>query len=103
MGPKVFFLPPHGEHVPPVWKIAQGTPRPCRGTGPHTGSPSYPGVDDQVGADTHLFQIRIPLLPMPILHLVGMVQVIQGGFRDVYPPGERLGQRASSSTPEPSA
>lgn len=91
MDPEVFFLPPHGAHVSPVWKVAQGTPQLYRGTSLHTGSPSYPRVDDQVGADTHLFQVGIPLLPVPVLHLVGMVQVIQGGFCDMYPPGERLG------------
>lgn len=55
---------------------------------PPTPKPSYPGIDHQVGSDVHLFQIGVSLLPMPILHLVCLVQVIQCCLCDVHPAKE---------------
>ena len=65
--------------VPQVWTLAPARyPPPPRRA-------SYPGVDDQVGADVHLFEVRVPLLPVPVLHLVRLVQVLQRRLCDVHP------------------
>lgn len=61
---------------------------------PPAASAAYPGVDDQVGPDVHLFQVGVPLLPVPLLHLVRLVQVAQGGLCDVHPAGQDPSQAA---------
>lgn len=67
---------------------------PRGGPPPAAASAAYPGVDDQVGPDVHLFQVGVPLLPVPLLHLVRLVQVAQGGLCDVHPAGQDPSQAA---------
>lgn len=37
--------------------------------------------------DVHLLQVGVPLLPVPVLHLIRLVQVVQRGLCDVHPAG----------------
>lgn len=76
-------------------------PRPCPVTGsslpprqaaPPPPEPWYPGVDDQVGADVHLLQVGVPLLPVPVLHLIRLVQVLQRGLCDMHTAAGDPGQ-----------
>ena len=59
---------------------------------------SDPRVDDQVGADVHLLQVGVPQVAVALLHLVGPVQVLQRGLRDVDPAGPQTGPQGGKDS-----